>query len=1405
MSTIVPSRFWSCRISFWAVFAIAGLCGCVHFGTRKAADLQSTDALRSQDPAQPWLQLAELRRISFGVSDQSQVTGDSSHLFWTRTANQASTIVHQGPLDGAKLSASLRPIFSPQFDTLDPAWNGPLGQLAYVSFESSARGKICISKLDLAVRKAEGDADSTECFDHPGRVSQPVWGPEGRVFFLMNALPWEEKSNDSIWILDPASRLSRKVTEYPRIASFDVNPTTGDLVAIGWRQEGVGVRRSRAALLLVAAKGPSAFRDPQNGYAAPVPFTVDAAGLPATPRFEPDGKQLYWSQFIADSNEDARVDADDRSVVVAADFPTLRAQVMTQSDALDGVERRTTVVPMQLTAAAAHCMYPRVIGEQLYVTCAPDAPAIRRQSEPTARQLDIYSLPRQGLVPVSWSEEVLLQVRQQARDPSVQLLLTNVLRARLANKDTASDQQSALLLDLVGLHVRAQQSRAASELLEIWNAHYSQERRTELAAALELVLEILKLRKAYAGNEIAAAYRESLEALSLRAKSLDWENAGAKGEPRAAANQRDASRAFAHGLVQLFLDGASGASRAQEAEQVFARQHSEGVGVGLKGREPPRGWTEASFDDLMLILAGQWIETAFEQQKLDRVAVVRLYMKLADYGFEDSLQVSLSFALRAMELARADAKSQAEVRSRGFLAPVLEDLRVTQIEALDLVHAAVGSGSAVDEPSRARFRNLNDRIEKTLKKHGGLAYRAQASVVGATLADANQMLLFGYHVTNWLSKTPIESYEYGVLLEFYRSVTFQRAYDAWDKKDFRTAADIFYTAIRLTRDEEAHLGFILCALASGQSNAQLSNRYAANTSALGPLLSGVPLLRAVSALVEYEKSTKDRPGSVEFGPEQSQFLDDALAALEQPQATVPIVQEFIRGYVAHERFRASLGADRPWWQPKSPLGDLAARDDAIQNLSSALDRSLRRGHVRSAMRAQLGKLHLLAGNAGLSADLLAAALADLGEGAPERAEWTLIWARALARSGRAAKAFAALDALGVTADVARQRGWPWWNGLLAFYAAESGAYERACALARDGDSTLQRLAVAKASSQRFVALGELEHQAWACLKTGKTDDRAAALTLFQQILADTSGTAPQGSVVSTARQEGREPLQILPGLRLRNDFLDSHPAQLRARAAGFLAQLETMPQRQASMHAEREAALKQLLAAGPRIALPPRTIQLYLAKTCTERALQLLKIGAYVEFGQSLGCAVAAVEAIARAGSDIDAADGSGEPAGLMPSLDDFQALRHVTLIALAATRYGVGQVESGHIQKLVKVFDSSFGNLPQQEAKFGSWGPDLLQVYLQTGITLQLARSLQAAAEERHTGESRGSLSASDWKAIWQRVAGPGQTEQRCSDGPASGVSSLLSGQTLVDYVKGPRSAALGRWCQNLLASFGS
>jgi hypothetical protein len=126
------------------------------------------------------------------------------------------------------------------------------------------------------------------------------------------------------------------------------------------------------------------------------------------PAFSADGRFLYFSQYLNDTNFDGIIDGNDHSVLFRAPFDGARAQPVATAE----VE--------QLTSAYWNCQYPAPAAGRLITTCLYQG------------SLDVYSLPLDGSLPRSWDtakltdelrsstnrwEKLLLLSRVMARDP----------------------------------------------------------------------------------------------------------------------------------------------------------------------------------------------------------------------------------------------------------------------------------------------------------------------------------------------------------------------------------------------------------------------------------------------------------------------------------------------------------------------------------------------------------------------------------------------------------------------------------------------------------------------------------------------------------------------------------------------------------------------------------------------------------------------------------------------------------------------------------------------------------------------------------------------------------------------------------------------------------------------------
>ena len=119
---------------------------------------------------------------------------------------------------------------------------------------------------------------------------------------------------------------------------------------------------------------------------APLALRFDLPGRSAMPAFSLDGKWLYFTQFLNDTNFDGSIDGNDHGVLFRAAFR-------------DG----QLGPPEQLSSARWSCQYPVPSATRLVATCLVDG------------VLDVFALPPAGAVPPAWTAAA---IAAPARPPS---------------------------------------------------------------------------------------------------------------------------------------------------------------------------------------------------------------------------------------------------------------------------------------------------------------------------------------------------------------------------------------------------------------------------------------------------------------------------------------------------------------------------------------------------------------------------------------------------------------------------------------------------------------------------------------------------------------------------------------------------------------------------------------------------------------------------------------------------------------------------------------------------------------------------------------------------------------------------------------------------------------------------
>lgn len=377
--------------------------------TRRLGPRIFVAALAVASPARAAVEeLRAPQKLTVALSDEllGQLSPDGHTLVFVSNRNATSQIFVQDL--GAPAS---RLLFDEAADVTWPRVSPDGRRLLYVSFRDDAAGRLCVRELpSLARRCLEGDDGALEA----------AWaGPDELVLLRRRSLHGDLEL-DSVRVDGGRLRAS------PLLAKNLNGPAVSPAAA--GRRWLAFVPLARVGELIGPAFAAQAGRElvlrPLAG-GAELSARFDLPGTTGQPAFSPDGKWLYFTQFLNDTDQNGVIDGDDHGVIFRVPF-----------DAADPGPALARATPEQLTTAAWSCQYPAPSTSRLILTCA------------RAGSLDVYALPADGMVPATWSPERLRDEVQASRDGWERLLLLH----RLARATADPNQRAALLAEVLRLH-----------------------------------------------------------------------------------------------------------------------------------------------------------------------------------------------------------------------------------------------------------------------------------------------------------------------------------------------------------------------------------------------------------------------------------------------------------------------------------------------------------------------------------------------------------------------------------------------------------------------------------------------------------------------------------------------------------------------------------------------------------------------------------------------------------------------------------------------------------------------------------------------------------------------------------------------------------------------------------------
>lgn len=778
----------------------------------------------------------EPRRLTAGDSDQllGSLGPDRRTLFFASNRDAVVGAFAQRLPDGVA-----RALFDEGADISLPRPSPDGKRLLYISTRDDATGDTCLRELE---------SDKRTCIGGPATAeSAAFWFPDGKsIGVVARSAMHGEQVLRRVWLgrREAGTVQTGEIVVDRSVSTPAVSPDGAWLtyVPVERASKDVGVHfamrlgRGLHVRKLKSAKAPRQI----------VPALPGVTGFPA---FSRDGRWLYFTQSLHDSNGDGQVDGDDHGVIFRTPFRGDQDPPIRPGEA------------RQLTSASWNCRYPAPADETLIMTCERGG------------RLDLYALPLDGAVPENWAEARIRTAIDHTDDPDrISLLLTNL--AQLQREPAA---RAATLQTLA-----RQALRRGDPPLASWYA-------TRAATAVEGTPSATSRRATAAALSALAEHRRAIDRVDAGGRD---EGFAASAEARlaglvAAPDAPDAAAWVA--LVRAEIDDDLGREeqalatlRALPRAEVLGR---DGVlAVVLLGVPRLRGLLAAAEADA-------WLWSAATHPALsaaERLAVAAQISAALTRGRKPTA------ARKALDEALSRAPADGELAVRLAAARTLLDLPPADARG-PTIAATAGLGSAEEEAVREKIFALF-RANRELDRRRAVI---RATVAAAAKVDSAYLL---YQFANtWVSGVPRDHPARQQAVALFRQVVLERAWISWQAGRVGDARGSFYGVTLQDDDLEAWLGFVEARLAEGKRDAlvEVEKRFAKQPE--HPALCTVRAWLTVRGRAELAgPAAADRDA-----------LERADADLATAQRQMPGSRHLhhLRGWIAHQRFLLGDGRE----------------------------------------------------------------------------------------------------------------------------------------------------------------------------------------------------------------------------------------------------------------------------------------------------------------------------------------------------------------------------------------------------------------------------------------------------------------------------------------------------------------
>lgn len=387
-------------------------------------------------------------KLTVSLADDllGQLAPDGKHVYFVSNRNAINQIF---VTDLTAPAATL--LFDEGADVTWPRVSPDGKRLAYVSFRDDATGQLCVRALPNLDRS---------CLAAGGAL-EVAWAGGDELVLLARG------SVEGDLVLSRVRADKHKLRATPLLSRNlngpAVSPDGKWLAYVPLERAAVRIGPAFAA----QASRALVLRRLDGGGESSVTLTLP--GGTSQPSFSSDGKWIYFTQFLNDTDQNGVLDGDDHGVVFRVPFAGDPAAL-------------ASARPEQLTSAAWNCQYPSPAAARLILTCARGG------------SLDLYALPLDGIVPARWPTARVAEELEASRDRWERLLLLHHLVRRAPD----ARARATLLLATLRLHLQLGEYEAA--------AYHAREVGEPLAPLLTALIDERRALRAFDRGELGYQY-----------------------------------------------------------------------------------------------------------------------------------------------------------------------------------------------------------------------------------------------------------------------------------------------------------------------------------------------------------------------------------------------------------------------------------------------------------------------------------------------------------------------------------------------------------------------------------------------------------------------------------------------------------------------------------------------------------------------------------------------------------------------------------------------------------------------------------------------------------------------------------------------------------------------------------